>query len=110
MVPLNADEWRKERERERKSERPEETRVGARNQGLIYGSLNATFLGWTRTNGKVGCSVDGKHRAGTVIPAPGQSATIRLCLLFFLLVARPVPQQPRTCSTSASARVQTPRA
>lgn len=58
-----------------------------------------TFLGWT--SGKVGCSVWWQTSAVLPLSLPlGQSATIRLCLLFFLLVARPVPHQPRTCSTS----------
>lgn len=76
-----------------------------------------TFLGWdSRGREELEKELDVRLMANiggcTVIPAPGQSATIRLCLLFFLLVARPVPRQPRTCSTSASARARTrsPRA
>lgn len=76
-----------------------------------------TFLGWdSRGREELEKELDVRLMANiggcTVIPAPGQSATIRLCLLFFLLVARQVPRQPRTCSTSASARARTrsPRA
>lgn len=65
-----------------------------------------TFLGWRIGDEEWKSWTFGlTAQTSAVLPLSlplGQSATIRLCLLFFLLVARPVPHQPRTCSTSTT--------
>lgn len=83
--PLNADERRKD--------------TGSGSSGCQKSRLNLWLIERNfsqpdmRTNGKVGCSVDGKHRAGTVIPCPQAIGYNPIVPLVF----------PARCSASSSA-------